>query len=344
MTESVHPVLVTATQFRQQLLRNEDVATQRLAQFYTVAFQRLGTQIEALVAVLDGQVMTPSQAAEIAQLRAFQQAIVTEITRFGVAADLEMSRLTTESIELALNHSTGLVEAYFQSPEARAALRASFTSLVPEQVETLAGFLAPESPLHDALTEQLGNAVAEQVSSKMVESIARGANPLTVAAEIRRDLGLGLSWAVNTVRTANLWAYREATRANYIANSRVVGGWTWHATLDNRVCGSCLSQHGTQHELTETLNGHHQCRCVMIPELPLAKSLGLELPEIETGEDWFRRQQQETQNEILGLGMAQAWRDGQVQFSQFSREYQSEVYGSMLRMASMKDLGVDDDN
>lgn len=277
MTESVHPVLAAAAAYRQQLLRQEDAAVRRLVAAYGTAYQRMGAQIQALQESLDGQPMSFAKATRLTQLRALRSQIETEVNRFGVVADNELTQATRQAIQLGLNHSTGLVEAHFTSEQARGAIRASFTQLSPAQVETMIGFTSPDSPLHDSLTAQLGPAVAESVSSRLVDGLIRGFNPNKTAAIVRRELGVGLAWAVNTTRTANLWAYREATRANYAANPRVVSGWRWLATLDRRVCGNCLSQHGTLHPVGETLNGHHQCRCVPIPELPLAKSLGLPL-------------------------------------------------------------------
>lgn len=90
------------------------------------------------------------------------------------------------------------------------------------------------------------------------------------------------------------------------------------------------------------MNGHHQCRCVPIPELPLAKSLGLDLPEIEPGEAWFKRQDEATQQGILGPGMWAAWKDGAVSFDQFrGHTYDHPVYGAMQRMPTMAQLGLE---
>jgi SPP1 gp7 family putative phage head morphogenesis protein len=340
MTETAHPVLSAAATYRQELLRNEDAAIRRLVAAYGTAYQRLGTQIQALREILTDEPMTRRRAMQLAQLVALRQQVVEELARFGVIADNELSQLTRQSVDLALNHSAGLIQSHFASPQARQAVMASLINLSPDQINTILGFTAENSPLRQSLIEQLGPAVAERVSERLVDGMIRGFNPNKTAQIVRTEMGVGLSWTINTVRTANLYSYRETTRSNYVANSRVVSGWRWYATLDRRVCGSCLSKHGTLHELTETLNGHHQCRCSMIPELPMAKSLGLDLPETEPGESWFGRQDEGTQSAILGPGMLAAWRDGAVQFEQFSRPYHNDVYGTMLRMASMRELNL----
>lgn len=314
----------------------------RLVTAYGTAYQRMGAQIQALQESLDGRPMPFARAAKQTQLLALRQQIETELGRFGVVADNELSQLSAQGIQLGLDHSTGLVVAHFVSPQARQSITASFTQLVPEQVETLLGFLAPDSPLREGLTSRLGPYVADRMSNAMVDGMVRGFNPNKTAGLVRRELGVGLDSAINTVRTANLWAYREATRANYVANQRIVSGWTWYATLDGRVCGNCLSQHGSLHSVTETLNGHHQCRCAMLPELKMAKSLGLDLPKIESGESWFKRQDESMQRDILGPGMLDAWKAGAVQFNQFRSNYDHPAYGEMQRMPSMQELGLEE--
>lgn len=341
MTEAVHPVLTAAATYRAQLLRQEDAAVRRLVAAYGAAYQRMGAQIAALQEALNGEPMTFAQATRMTRLQALREQIQGEIGRFGIVADNELQQTSRQAIELGLNHATGLVEAYFTSNAARGALRASFTQLQPAQIETMLGFLADDSPLRQGLVNQLGESVAARVSDRLVDGMVRGFNPNKTAGIVRRELGVGLAWAINTTRTANLWAYREATRANYAANPRVVSGWIWHSALDARVCGNCLSQHGSRHPVSETLNGHHQCRCAMIPILPLAQSLGLDLPEIEPGEAWYRRQDEATQRGILGPGLWRAWKEGAVTFDQFKgHSYDHPAYGEMQRMPTMAQLGL----
>ena len=214
--------------------------------------------------------------------------------------------------------------------------------LVKGQVMVTAGEGATGAEVFGIRAADLETIPRVGIGAEAEGDIKRFAQGIAIGSGIARELGVGLAWAVNTTRTANLWAYREATRANYAANPRVVSGWTWLATLDGRVCGNCLSQHGSRHALSETLNGHHQCRCVPIPELPLAKSLGLDLPEIEPGEAWFKRQDEATQQGILGPGMWAAWKDGAVSFDQFrGHTYDHPVYGAMQRMPTMAQLGLE---
>lgn len=274
----------------------------------------------------------------LGSLISLRNQVQDEINKFSVFADQEISQAASRAIQRGILDSRNVVAAYFTSPQSQQALNAAFDILPAERVETMLGFLADDSPLHTALVDRLGNTMAQRMENSLVDAISLGMNPRKTASLVRRELGVGLTWALNTARTAQLYAYREATRASYMANSDVVSGWTWFASLDGRVCLSCVNQHGSKHGLDETLNDHHSGRCTMLPTVPMAKRLGIDLPEIEPGEAWFNAQPESFQIEKMGPSMYDAWRSGAFQFNQLSVPYQDPIYGEMLREASLVGL------
>jgi hypothetical protein len=138
--------------------------------------------------------------------------------------------------------------------------------------------------------------------------------------------------AVRMARTAQLWAYRESSRANYQANSDVVSGWQWYAELDG-ACASCVAMHGTIHSLDEVLNDHHHGRCTAIPVV-LEQAL---IPE-SAGRDYFDGLSDEQKQGILGKGAFEAYQGGKFDFSQLSTVHNDDVYGEMRVVPSLKDL------
>jgi hypothetical protein len=153
---------------------------------------------------------------------------------------------------------------------------------------------------------------------------------------VREDLGVGLTDAVRMTRTLNLYTYREASRANYAANSDIVEGWYWLAKLDDRTCVSCVAQHGTQHPLTETLNDHHNGRCAPIPAIK-----GLPSPIEQTGEQWFEGLSEAEQRRIMGDKKWEALRDGKFALGDVTGTYDDPVYGPMRRARTLKELEGD---
>lgn len=233
-----HPVIDAAQRFRAQALAREREAANRLVQTYGRAYTRFGESIETLSSVVS-KLDDPDRAdvVRLSALRSLRQQVETEVTRFAVYADTEISRAATAAIQAGLSDSRALATAAMggTGPGARA-LIAGWDMLPVESVETMLGFLANDSPLHSALVKRLGPAVAERMSDALVDGIVLGMNPRRVAEIVRKELGVGLTWALTTARTAQLNAYREASRANYVANSHIVESWTWLSALGNRTC------------------------------------------------------------------------------------------------------------
>jgi hypothetical protein len=330
-----HPVIDAAARYRRQVSAGEQASADRLVRAYGRAYTRLGNSIAALEEHIANLPTTPhrSEIMRLAAMRSLRDQTIDEINRFAVYADAEIANSASDMIALGLRHSQGYVAAY--SPK----LVARFDMLPVESVETMLGFLADDSPLRDALVNRLGQAVAGRMADALVDGIATGMGPRAVAALARRELGVGLTWALNTARTAQLWSYREASRANYAANRDIVAGWIWYAEIGSpRTCMSCIAKHGSRHTVDETLNDHHSGRCTMIPDVPLARRLGIQGPEIEAGEAWFNRQPEAEQRKRMGPGMHNAWKAGAVRFEQLSHPHEDAVYGTMQREPSLVEL------
>jgi hypothetical protein len=345
-----HPVIDAADQFRDLLLRMERAQAMRFVNAYGQIYQDLQGMIEALTVELAGMDEPKAwQVARLARWKALRQQIVQEIDRYGAFVDTELRTALERQIALGLQHAEQLTLAGFPQPLA-AAISANWNRLPAEAVLRLMGFLAPGSPLHEALIKQLGEAVASGVERALLEGIALGYNPRKVARIIVKELGQGMTWALRTARTAQLWAYREATRAAYVANSDIVGGWIWHAKLDDgRTCISCIVQHGTVHPNTETLNDHHQGRCGMIPVTKTWAELGFPgIPEtrvqVPPGREWFDTLSDAEQRRTMGKAKWAAWKAGRINWDDLSAEHDDDVYGTMRVEASLRDLlGADAD-
>lgn len=335
-----HPVLDAAARYRAQLLRQEQQAATRLVQAYGRAFAELQTELEALQQAIPllGDNATEADIRRLASLRSLQRQVAAEVERYAAFADVEISTAVSRSIELGLQGSLGTVQAHFANARTQAAIGARWDMLAPEAVETMLGYTAADSPLRQALVGRLGPTIAERVSDALVMAIATGTNPRDVAAIMRREMGLGLTWSLTTARTAQVWAYRDATRLNYMANRDIVTGWIWQAALDDRTCLSCWAQHGSRHGVDEILNDHHNGRCVAIPIVPLAARLGIQPPDIPTGEQEFAKLTPAAQAKVMGAGKYEAWKRGDFDFGELSQPYDDPIYGDMLRETPLQKL------
>lgn len=339
-----YPVIEAAERFREQLLRGERAQARRYVEAYSQIVRGLQGQIEALAAEL--ATMEEPTAWKVARLKRWldlRGQIAREIGRFGAFVDTDLQTLVGQQVALGLQHAEQLTLAGLPE-ELAAGLRTQWNRLPAEAVLRLMGFLSPGSPLHDALVEQLGESVADQVGRALLRGVTLGWNPRKIASWMARELGQGLTWALRTARTAQLWAYREASRASYVANSDIVEGWIWHAKLgDGRTCMSCIAMHGTVHEPGEVLNDHHNGRCAMVPLTVSWETLGLRglpdtRPTVQAGRDWFDGLSAAEQQRYMGRSMWQAWQEGKVGWDDLSKEHEDAVYGLMRVMPSLREL------
>lgn len=202
--------------------------------------------------------------------------------------------------------------------------------LNPTALEQLMAFLDKSGPLYQRI-QTLAPFTAEQVAKAILDGVGAGQNPRVIASAIDRALGYGLENALRMTRTVQVYSYRYANHASFIANG--VGEWQWFSRLDPaRTCMSCVAMHGTIHPASETLNDHHNGLCIPIPVVGGAKLVE------NTGEEWFSMQDAGTQSGMMGAKRYEAWQDGKFGFGDLSSEHGDDVYGLMRVMTTLKEL------
>lgn len=145
------------------------------------------------------------------------------------------------------------------------------------------------------------------------------------------------------VRTSVLQAANDARLGMFKANSDVIRGVQQVSTLDERTTETCIAYDGATWDLDgKPIEGtelpfdggpprHWNCRSVLIPLTITWKDLGVDMPELSTKtrasmdgqvaattnfKTWFEKRSEAQQNEILGAGKAQLYRDGKISVSQ----------------------------
>ncbi len=323
--EGLPPILALSERFRERLVGDQKTQARRMIQLYLGIWRdtllpqvrRLEREIAAMATP------TPYKVQQLAT------SVRTEIMDFARIVGRDMTDTMRQAIADALQESTELIIAG-ASFNRRVQVAAELFSLNAASVEVMASFLSPASPLVQ-MFDSVGPHVAQGVQEKIMAGIVLGHNPRVIARDISRTTAQSLTWALRTTRTAQMYAYREATRQNFVANAHVLDGWIWSAALDSRCCMSCIDQHGSLHPVYETLNEHHNGRCGMIPMVKDTRS-----PIQESGEDWFKRQSLDMQRRMMGPKKHEAWLGGMFEFNQLTHTRVDKVWGPMKTEASLR--------
>lgn len=331
-------LLAVMNRFKSRLNAQDRAALKRLIDSYGASYRRLEPAILALaneIALMlsEGETVTIGKVYRLKRWLALSEQLADEIGAFSGLIRSQISPIAYE----ALGQATKDTKVLLSVLGAQNITTLPFERLPAEAIQTMLGFLAPDSPLYTRL-KGLAPYTVDKIAETLLQGITEGLNPRTVARLIagnaERSLGLTLTDALRTARTVQIWSYREATRANYVANEDVVTGWVWYAELDELTCLSCVANHGQEFPLDVELDDHYNGRCTMIPIVYGVNPV----TDMQSGADWFEKQSAETQKAMMGPGKFEAWQAGKFEFSQLSTERPDETYGRMKFETSLKEL------
>lgn len=199
-----------------------------------------------------------------------------------------------------------------------------------------------------ALTRPLTAEMERNMKAVLVRGVFVGENPQAAARQIMRRceqaFNGGHARAANIARTELLDAHRAAARQSRLANSDVVKGWKWHATLSDRTCPSCLANHGSEHPNSEPgPHDHQQGRCTAIPLTKSWRELGFNQPEpaddFPNGKAWFDRQSRETKLRIMGPERLRRLESGELSWDELSMRVENPHWRDSYQVAPLRPLG-----
>lgn len=160
-----------------------------------------------------------------------------------------------------------------------------------------------------------------------------------IAKRVRQEMDVSRRAAEALVRTSVQTVATNARLASFKANGDVVNGVQQLSVLDNRTTDICIAYSGLQWDLDGNplpgtnlpFNGgpprHWNCRSTLVPILKTWRDMGIDVDEFQpstraamngevaattTFAQWLASRSEEQQDEILGKGRAQLWRDGKI--------------------------------
>jgi len=360
-------------EFQERLLRNERRAAAQMVRVYADSWKRIRKKLERLQteyerAQSQGQDVGLGWLYQQQRLSSMQALVAKELAHFAKYAEgsvsAQQARVIAESLQFSRDMTILSLGAEYDG-QGRFAVK----TLHKGAIEALIGATQQGSAL-DRLFRQIREDGAKAAEDALVQGMVMGYNPRKIAPMIRDALGIQLNRALTISRTEVMRAQRIATAESYKANADVIKGWRWQAALTGNTCPVCLSLHGSEHPITETMSSHPACRCTSTAIVKSWEELGAEYgvdfsgvekagpsfadvakkygitPEQQrtyanrklSGEAYFRSLSAEEQRAILGPSKWLAWKDGKFGFDALSRKTYSAVWGEGVRQASLVEL------
>lgn len=137
------------------------------------------------------------------------------------------------------------------------------------------------------------------------------------------------------LRTEQMDIFRRAAILGYQANSDVVAGWQWEASLDDRTCCACIAMHGSEHPVDEVgPDGHPNCRCCAVP---IIRGRDKFIDEDE-GRRFFESLTEKQQADILGKKGLELYQGGKYPMDQWWQRKSNPVWRDYVTRTKVSDF------
>jgi SPP1 gp7 family putative phage head morphogenesis protein len=169
--------------------------------------------------------------------------------------------------------------------------------------------------------------------------IGYGSGETNVTERVSDQLKVSQRNAESVVRTSVRTVASDTREKIYAINSSIFKGKLYVAVLDNRTSIQCIAYDGSTYDMDNKpigkkslpyreLPAHFNCRSIYVPILKSAKEVGFDIPrstrssmdgqvpENMNFKDFLEKKGKAFQDEVLGKGKAQLWRDGKITLQQ----------------------------
>ena len=277
-----------------------DMAARCVRMEASLEAQMLALAAEIEQARLAGKVVNVSLLHQYERYARLVTQAKNELAGFIQFADGSISLSQARLAGMGIDHAVEAIRSVYIE---NSVIGAAFNILPKSALQKMIGLAGDGAPLYQYLKDIYGDAV-DGMTQALIDGMAKGLNPVTIAQQMRDGFGMGMKRAMNTARTETLRAYRAASIEQY-RTSGVVSGWKRLAAHDGRTCAGCLFSEGEIYATMDDFQEHNQGRCSAVPVV-----MGVPEPTWTSGKEWFLQQSDEVQAGILGQGRFDAWKKG----------------------------------
>lgn len=178
-----------------------------------------------------------------------KQLVASQVNHFGAQAKAQV--LTTQT------HAAGLG---LQSAHAQLATVAPAHTLKTPPLSAgkkIIGYTQQGKPIDD-LIDGFGEEASDKAGKALISGVSLGKDPDWIDNLIMAALLISLSRALTINRTEEMNVFRDAWSLTMKQNE--AQSWIWVARPG--CCAFCASMDGTEHDISEDLDSHPNCRCV----------------------------------------------------------------------------------
>lgn len=320
-------------EFRRRVLAREAETMREMARRWlevenaiAARMQLLADQVARMRA--DGEAISTAKIMRLENYRALLAQAKAEVARYNLWAAGEIERMQRELAALGIEQAAASIRAAYLD---YGQIGAYFDILPVEAINAMIGWAGDGTPLYKLLMQDYADNILD-LTQTLINSTAMGVNPRETARLMAQAMNGNLDRALTIARSEQLRVYRQASREQMQA-SGVVEGYIRRCALSDRTCLACFALDGTEYETDELMEVHPSDRCFMQPKIK-----GLDPVGAETGEQWFNRQSEETQREMMGDAKYDAWKAGKFGFRDMAKTYNDPTWGPSVRVASLGDL------
>lgn len=200
--------------------------------------------------------------------------------------------------------------------------------------------------------------LAFKFSNAVRQGIIQGKTNATIIADVRQVIDIGRANAAALVQTSVQTVANVARLEFFRAHADIIDGVQQLSTLDSHTTTICMAYSGAEWDLEGNpiegtklpFNGgpprHWNCRSILVPKTKTFQELGIDASEVPestrasmdgqvaastTFEAFLERKGKAFQDEMLGKGRAQLWRDGTITLPQLL-----DLKGNPLTLAELK--------
>ena len=306
--------------YRRRLADREEVATQEMAQAYTVAMVPVMNRLKRITAQIEEMKANGEEPDAIMLMvqSQLQQNILTlreGLKEWKDKSVVAVSNGQRDSAMLA-NTQKQVVDLIQGTPPPGVVV--SWNPINEEAIQALVGYSGDGSPLAD-LFDSVVSAHENGIRDSLIAGTAAGLGPEALAgvmySRVADPTNLSMTRARVIARTEMMRASRAANQMLFADNPGIIG-YRRMAIQDSRACIACIGLSGTFHKVGDIMATHPQCRCSQVPvtrsfaEIVGDKTIPDHNPPPLTGEMIMSGLTEADHRAILGDVRYEQWKNG----------------------------------